>query len=303
MDVRHAQAFIAVAEELNFGRAAERLHMAQPPLSRLIRQMEDDLGVRLFARTNHWVALTPHGQAVLEPARELVMQSQRISEIVRKSLRGEVGRIRLGFGEAAVDVGVGDLARAVRAARPGIVLELRNSQYAHLGLDKLRDGSLDVLIARLDVVPPEFEFETLAEEELLIAMAADHRLADRDFVSPTELGAEPWIVLPGGRATGQNRLSLLSVEGGFVPRVVQMAPDSSTLLLLVGAGVGIAPTLSSVRENLHAREVVFTSIRPAQDPVRVRLVWRRDDPSPALAAMVALARQVYGRPEPEDATP
>ncbi|QAY59557.1 LysR family transcriptional regulator [Microbacterium protaetiae] len=291
MDIRSAQAFIAVAEELNFGRAANRLHMAQPPLSRMIRQLEEELGARLFERTTHWVTLTPHGEAVLEPMRELVMLSQRIPEIVRKSLRGDAGRVRLGFAEASVDVGVGNLATLVRQRRPGIVLELQSSQFAHLGLDRLRRGALDLLIARVDVVPSDLESEVVSEEELLLALPVDHPLASRDIVRSADLAEEPWVVLPGGSATGLNRLSLLSVEGGFIPRVVQSAPESSTLLLLVSAGVGVALTLSSVRTHLPARGIAFRSISPAQEPIRVRLIWRRNDANPALAAVVALARE------------
>lgn len=293
MDVRGAQAFLAVAEELNFGRAAERLHMAQPPLSRIIRQLENELGAPLFERTTHWVALTPYGQAILEPMRELVMLSQRIPEMVRKSMRGDAGRVRLGFAEASVDVGIGELATTLRRERPGVALELQSAQFAHLGLAKLRQGTLDMLVARLDVVPSEFESVVVSEDELLIALPADHRLCSHDVLQPADLAEEPWVVLPGGAATGLNRLSLLSVEGGFVPRVVQSAPDSSTLLLLVGAGVGVAPTLSSVRAHVGARGVVFKSIAPRQEPIKVRVIWRRDDPNPTLGPVIDLARRVF----------
>lgn len=294
MDVRQAQAFLAVAEELNFGRAAERLHMAQPPLSRLVRQIETELGARLFDRSTHHVRLTPHGEAILEPARELVMHSRRIDEIVRSSQRGDIGRVRIGFGEAAVSDRLGELARRLRRDRPGVVLELHNSQFAHLGLAKVRDGSLDLLLARLDEVPDaDFASRVVAQEELLVALPEAHPLADRPVLTPAELAAEPWIVLPGGRVTGQHRLSAIGVAGGFVPRIVQIAPDSSTLLLLVAAGIGVAPTLSSVRDRIPADGIVFRPFRPALDPVLVRLVWRRGDADPALAAVVELAAEVH----------
>lgn len=295
MDIRSAQAFIAVAEELNFRRAAERLHMAQPPLSRMIRQLEEELGARLFDRTTHWVTLTPHGEAVLEPMRELTMLAERIPETVRRSVRGDAGRVRLGFAEASVDVGVGEIATELNRRRPGVALELQSSQFAHLGLDKLRQGTLDLLIARVDVVPGDLESEVVSEEELLVALPVDHRLADHEVVQGADLAEEPWVVLPGGAATGLNRLSLLSVEGGFIPRVVQNAPDSSTLLLLVAAGVGVALTLGSVRDHLPARGVVFRSLAPAPEPIRVRLIWRRNDDTPALAAVIDLARDILRR--------
>lgn len=293
MDVRDAQAFIAVAEELNFGRAAQRLHIAQPPLSRLIRHLESELGAVLFERNTRSVSLTPQGAALLEPARELVMMSQRIKEIVKRSQGGEIGRVRLGFGEAAVDTVVGELARHIRSERPGISLELHNSQFSHLGVDKLLDGSLDLLIARPDFLPAGVESRVIAQEQLLIALPDNHPLARREALAPRDLTEEPWIVLPGSGISLPNRLNLLAVKGRFVPRIVQTAPDSSTLLLLVGAGIGIALTLSSVRDNVPSHGVVFRPLDPDPGPVKVTLIWRRGDPDPALDAVIGMSREIF----------
>ncbi|WP_017934199.1 LysR family transcriptional regulator [Nocardioides sp. Iso805N] len=294
MDVHKAQAFLAVADELHFGRAAERLHMAQPPLSRLIRQIEAELGASLFERNTRQVSLTPQGAALIEPARELVMLSQRLKEIVQQSQAGEIGRIRLGFAGASVNRLVSELARRVRVERPGIMLELFSSQFSHLGLERVLDGSLDLVIGRWDFLPAEVESRVIGREEILVALPEHHRLADRDGLAATDLAGEPWVVLPGASsATLPNRLGVLGVQGGFVPRIVQVAPDSSTQLMLVGVGVGVALTFSGVRENLLAPGVVYRPLRPSQAGVEVRLIWRRGDPNPAVPAVIGISRQVF----------
>lgn len=290
MDVRNAQAFIAVAEELHFGRAAARLHIAQPPLSRLIRQLEADLGVVLFERNTRKVELTRQGEALLEPALELVMMSQRMREIVKQADSGETGRVSLGFGEAAANPIVGDLARQVRQRYPGVDLELVNSQFWHVGIEKLLDGRLDLLIGRWDQLPAEVDSFVIFSEEELICMPDNHPLAEASSVSPAELAKEPWVVLQGGNSHMPNRINQLARAGGFVPRVVQVAPDSSTLMLLVGAGIGISLTLASIRDNLPAHGVVFKSVVPRNELLQVRMIWRREDSNGALARVVELAR-------------
>ncbi|MBU3995418.1 MAG: LysR family transcriptional regulator [Actinobacteria bacterium] len=294
MDVQQIRAFLAVADELHFGRAAERLHMAQPPLSRLIRQVETDLGVSLFDRSTRGVALSSQGEALLEPARELVMLSQRIREIVARTQGGLIGRVRLGFAGPSVGRIVGDLARAVRKERPGIALELFSAQFSHNGLEKVLDRSLDLVIGRWDYLPAEVDSRVLAREQLLVALPEHHRLADLPRLRPEDLAEEPWIVLPGrGPATLPNRLNLLGASAGFVPRVVQVAPDSSTLLLLIGAEAGIAVTFSGVRDNLPAPGVIFRPLDSITDEAEVRLAWHRGDAAVARQTVIDISERIF----------
>lgn len=292
MDVHEAQAFVVLAEELHFGRAAARLHMAQPPLSRLIRQLEADLGVALFERSTRSVRLTPQGEALVDPARELVELSHRMKEIARRADAGEIGRLRLGFSGASVHHLVAELARGLRRDRPGLTIEFMSSQLSHPGLERLIDGTLDALIGRWDFLPSDVDSRVLAREQLLIAMPAGHRLAQRREIAPDDLADEPWVVLPGGSgATLSNRLHLLGVEGRFVPRIVRTAPDSATEFLLVDAGVGIALTLSGVRDNLPTAGLVFRPLAPDPGVVEVRLAWRTGNDSPALRAAIDVSRR------------
>ncbi len=291
VEVNKAKAFLAVADELHFGRAAQRLHMAQPPLSRMIRALEEELGAPLFDRSPRRVALTAVGEALLQPTREFVMQSERIPELARRVQRGETGRVRLGFAGASVNSVVGALVRSVRRTRPHLTLDLSGSELSQPGMEKLRSGSLDALVGRWDTLPRDIDSHVVAKEELLVAVAIDHALATADAITPADLADEPWIVLPGGGgATLSTRLHQLAVQGRFVPRVVETTADSATQLLLVEAGVGIALTFSGVRENIPMHAVAFLPLMPDPEVVDVRLAWRRTDVSPALATLIEVAK-------------
>lgn len=292
MEVNRARAFLAVAEELHFGRAAARLHMAQPPLSRMIRALERELGAELFERTPRSVQLTPVGAALVEPARELVMQSERIADLVRSVQRGETGRVRLGFAGASVNSVVSVLVKRVREERPHLTIALQGAQFSQPGLERLMSGSLDAIVGRWDVLPPDVDSCVIAREDLLIAVPDEHPLADVPFVTAADVATEPWVVLPGGGgATLSNRLHELARRGRFVPRIVDTAADSATQLLMIDAGSGIGLTFSGVREHVPVHTVAFKRVEPSLGDVEVRLAWRRADTSPALEALVRIAEE------------
>lgn len=291
MEINRARAFLAVAEELHFGRAAQRLHIAQPPLSRMIRALEQDLQTQLFERTSHRVVLTPVGQALVEPARELVMQSERIVHLARRLHRGEIGRVRLGFAGASVNSVVSALVRALREQHPDISLELSGAQLSEPGLRGMLSARLDAIVGRWDVLPPEVDSLVIAREELLVALPAGHRLEHSSSIAAEDLAEEPWVVLPGGGgATLSSRLNALARRGRFVPRIVETAPDSATQLLMVDAGSGIALTFSGVRENIPVESVVFRPLHPGLGGVEVRLAWQRATVNPALTSLISVAR-------------
>lgn len=295
MEIREARAFLALADELHFGRTAARLHMAQSVLSRLIGRLEEQLAVQLFERSTRSVTLTPAGEALVQPARELVTMAERVPEIVRRASAGETGRVRLGFAGASVGHLVAELMTGSRRERPGITVELQSSQFSRPGLERLQDGSLDVLVGRWDFLPRDIESHVIAQEELLVALPATHRLARHPQISPQQLVDEPWVVLPGGSgATLSHRLHLLGRHGRFVPRIVHTAPDSATELLLVEAGEGIALTLSGVRDSLPSRGIVFRPLTTHLGAVAVRLAFRAGTTEPAVRAVIDVASLVFG---------
>lgn len=297
MEVHEAKAFLAVAEELHFGRAAATLRIAQPPLSRLIKSIEKSLGAQLFERSTRQVSLTPAGAALVEPARELVAASEQARTAVAKSMTGETGRVRLGFAGASINRKVGELARHVRTHRPGVHLELHGSQFSHTAMQKVLDGSLDVAIGRWDFIPSELRSSVIGHEEVMVVLPSNHPLAEAPRVEMSQLAEESWVILPTGPGAAlQNRLTSLATAAGFVPRVAQVAPDSWTLVVLVAAQIGCALSLDTVRDNVSSDGVVFRPLAQPQRPLDVQLVWRAADPNPALRAVVRLAQNLYGDP-------
>ena len=294
MDVHHARAFLAVAEELHFGRAAARLRMAQPALSRLIKSLEADLGAVLFERSTRHVALTPAGEALMDVARELVAVAARARETVRGAVTGETGLVRLGFAGASINRSVARLAREVRARCPGVRLELHSSQFSPQGLERVVNGDLDLSLGRWDFLPAEVRSYVVGRETLLVAVPRGHRLSGASSVAMADLRDEEWIVLPGGPTSAlSNRLQSLARTAGFVPRVREHAPDSWTQTLLVDAGVGIALTLDSVRDNIGADGVAWLPLDPPGPPLEVRLIWREHDHNRAVERVTRIAAALF----------
>lgn len=293
MEVAQARAFVAVAEELHFGRAAARLHIGRASLSRLIRALEDQLGATLFIRDSRNVALSATGEMLLQPARELVMHSDRLSDTVHRIQRGEIERVRLGFAGASVSAVVGALVDEVRRARPLLSVALSGTQLSQPGLDQLRSGSLDVVVGRWDSLPSNVESCLLAREELRVVLPENHRLSGLRSVRAADLADESWIVLPGGGgATLSNRLHELGKRGSFVPRIVETVLDSATQLLMVQAGNGIALTFSGVEQNLPGGSLVFRPVEQSLGDVAIRLAWRQDDDNSAVRAVVQAAHRL-----------
>ncbi|MDO5493048.1 MAG: LysR family transcriptional regulator [Nesterenkonia sp.] len=294
MEVQQARAFIAVAEELHFGRAAERLRLTQSALSRSLAQLERSLGTQLVERTTRTVQLTSAGEALLPHAQEIVALVDRSAEIVAAASAGRTGRVRLGFAGPSTNHVVGLLARELRRRLPGLRLELVSSLLSHKGLDQVLDGSLDIALGRWDLLPADVTSMVITQEDLVLAMPEGHRLARHSRVGMRQLARDSWIVLPSGPGAAlPQRLHVLAGQAGFVPRITQIAPDSATSMVLVASGFGVALTQSSVQRHIHAPGVVFRELSDAPRPLAVRLIWRRDDPNPALAEVVETAQALH----------
>src|SRR5690625_3698626 len=294
MEIQQARGFVAVAEELHFGRASDRLRLTQSALSRSLAQLERSLGSKLVERTTRSVELTPAGEALLPHAREIITLADRCADIVNEAAQGRTGRVRLGFASASTNHIVGSLAREIRARLPGLRLELESSALSHRGLEQILEGSLDIALGRWDLLPADVTSRVVTHEELVLALPQGHPLATHAQVSLSQLERESWITLPSGPGAAlPQRLHMLAAKAGFVPRITQIAPDSTTSLVLVASGFGVAMTQSSVQEHIYAPGVVFRPIAPTPPPLPVRLVWRRQDPSPALAEVIDVAEALY----------
>ena len=289
MDIEQLRSFLAVADELHFGRAAERLHVAQPPLSRTIKRLERELGTRLFDRNTRSVRLTSSGQALMDPAKEVLDALRRAETAVRSADHGEVGTVRIAFAGVSTHRLVARLARVVRSQRPGIQLELSSQNFAQPAMKRLLAGETDLALGRWDVVPAEISAQVVMPDSLVLAVPDTHPLAGARRLSIGQLVSEGFVSLPPHEGSVlPDRLRRLAHANGFVADVVQVAPDTQTALALVSAEVGCHLTLASVAENVTDPHVVFIPLNestPSLD-VHLRAAWRRADQNPALRAVL-----------------
>ncbi|MFC8259346.1 LysR family transcriptional regulator [Streptomyces sp. NPDC057291] len=296
MELRHLSAFIAVAEELHFGRAAKRLQMAQPPLSQQIRQLEKELGVQLFERNTRSVRLTSAGESFLQPVRTVLDDLDTAVRAARAAGRGEYGRVTIGFAGASSHETLPLLTRAVRAAHPALELVMKGQTYADVALAGVADGSLDLGFVRLPVTRPGVQYRVIDEEELVCALPSDHPLARLERVPIEVLAQEPFVSFPANTGSTVRDATVGACEAaGFNPRVVQEAPDSYTILALVAAGVGVTLTVTSC-QHIQQNGLVYRPL--AGPPIRLQaaLAWRTDNPSAALRAVLAVAESALPTP-------
>lgn len=286
VDLRQLRAFLAVADELHFGRAAERLRIAQPALSQQIRRTERDLGVDLFVRTSRSVALTAAGRVLHGRARSLLDQAQRdLDEVVRVG-RGEAGRLDVGFVVSALPLGPIERVQAFRQRFPLVRVELTEG-YSSTLLARIVRGELDLAVLRDPDPDPAVRFLPFRTERFVAAVPRGHRLADRAAIRGTELVDDPFVFFPavaGAVATERNLAPV--VAGGRRPAVVQEATTWATVLHLVGAGLGV--TMAPESATLAAPDSVV--LLPLQDdPHRSELVWavRAEDDREILRNFIA----------------
>ncbi|NID14064.1 LysR family transcriptional regulator [Luteibacter yeojuensis] len=289
VELRHLRYFIAVAEELHFSRAAERLGISQPPLSQQIRDLESTLGVRLLRRTNRRVALTAAGQVYLDAARDIVAKVDDAGDMARRAERGEIGELRVAFTRSTpLSEGFPRAIRAFREAYPAVRLELleRNTLQQ---LEYLLDGRQQVGLVRGTALPPTLVTHKLVDDPLVAVLRADHPLARRKRpLHMEELAEESFIVFTRAAGTGiHDQLLTMCRNAGFVPRIAQEAGESSTMIGLVAAGMGVAILPRSLRQ-VQVDGVAYVGIASPDAASALYVAHRRDDDSPLVKAFTKL---------------
>jgi DNA-binding transcriptional LysR family regulator len=289
VELRQLRYFVAVAEELHFRRAAERLHISQPPLSQQIRALEEELGFTLLLRTRRRVELTPAGAAFLRDARALLGELDGAVATARRIDAGQAGRLRINFvGSALLSIVPGTVER-FRRSRPGVELELRERPTVDQ-LRAVRAGVADVALVR----PPiegddELRVQTVLRERTVAALPAGHPLAALSRVPLRRLAAEPLVLFPREQAPGYHDLLIdsLAGAGGAIPRVIQYAPEMLTIIGLVAAGTGV----SLVPESVQRLALDGVTYRPVSGAPRSELVaiTRAGDHAAVVRAFVAEA--------------
>lgn len=289
MELRHLRYFAAVAETCHFGRAAERLHMAQPALSQAIRQLEAELGAILLTRTTRQVSLTPAGVYFFDEARRVLQQLDDAADGVRRIADGHRGLIRIGFTGTAAFTQLPRLARALQQQLPEVALDVHADMLTPAQTSGLREGSLDLAVLRPPVTGGGLEVRMIEVEPLVLALAADHRLIDEPVISLADLATEPFVVY-GGKDSVVNEAVLRACRNvGFSPRREHEAAGTAVLLPLVAAGLGVALVPGSVRA-VPLDGVIFRELADAGS-IELALVWCRDDPSPLVRVVLAVLEE------------
>lgn len=291
IELRHLRYFIAVAEELHFGRAAERLHMAQPPLSQQIRQLEEQLGFQLFHRTKRTVQLTEAGTVFLDRCQQLLLQFDQAIQDGQQASRGEIGKLAIGFVSSTAYSVLPSMLHQFRRQVPGVALTLRELTTDQQ-VQWLRDKRIDVGFLRPPVDDPDFEMITVLREPLVVALPEQHPLAQIDPVPLRLLASEPFILFPRRLATGlYDQIISLCQQANFSPRVVQEAIQIQTIISLVAAEMGIAIVPVSI-QNLQRTGVVYRHLREPTPEAAIAVVWRHQDTSPTVRQFLNVVNQI-----------
>jgi DNA-binding transcriptional LysR family regulator len=279
---------VTTAELLHFGRAAERLHIAQPALSRQIRQLERLLGTALFERDQRSVRLTDAGVALLPEARATLAQAERAVGAVDAAARGEVGELRVGFLSTTANYLMPPIVRAFRERHPRVALRAEEMSIARL-VDELRDRSLDAALSRPPLVD-DLASETVLREPVAAVLPTGHPLAGSASLRLTELGDEPWVLTRRSSWPPWHRhYDEEFRRAGFTPNVVQRGTSVQNLLGLVAAGVGIT-RLALSSQTLRQSGVVFVPLE--DEEAETVLVWHPDSRRPTLEAFRAIVREL-----------
>jgi len=296
MELRHLRYFVTVAEELHFGRAAERLFISQPPLSQQIQQLEREIGVSLFQRTSRSVKLTPAGEIFLRDARQILADVERAVSAAKRAARGEEGWLGIGFAASATY----DLLPAVlhdfRESYPAIELSLVELNAAEQAI-ALQDQSIHVGFARPPIEGDSLLVGAILNEPYVAALPLTHPLAHKLELSLTELAPEPFVSFPELPLPSYAQSVRLACEdAGFTPRVVQEVREMQTAISLVVAGLGIALLPASVA-NLHRTGLSLLPLKEPAPRTELAVVSRRNDPSPVLENFLAIVRAQIERRE------
>lgn len=295
LDLNHLRSFVAVAEELHFGRAARRLGMTQPPLSRHIQLLEAGLGVRLLERTSHSVALTPAGQVFLPEARALLGASERASQLVRQAAQKHgSGTLTIGFiGSSTYDFLPSILSRA-RAELPNTELVLKE-MLGSAQIDALQLGRIDLGLIRPSPSPLAYTSSCVLREGMALALPQGHPLTSGRWPSLHDLEGEPFIMYSPDSPYMHALLSTAFAAAGIRPRVVQAVSQAQTILSLVSTGMGLALVPEDTRKACFGDVVIRPIGSTPELAAELHAIWQPENRNPALGPFRDLLHRIAKR--------
>ncbi|ROR15275.1 LysR family transcriptional regulator [Erwinia sp. JUb26] len=289
IELRHLRYFVAVAEELHFGRAAQRLNISQPPLSQQIQILEQEIGARLFARTNRSVRLTAAGQQFLLDARLILQNVAQAADKAARLHRGDEGELRIGFTSSAPFISVvSDALFTYRQRFPAVHLQMQEINTRQQ-LAPLIDGRLDLGVMRNTPLPETLDHQLILQEPMYALVHRDHRLAGRERISVSELTKEPFVFFDPqvGTALYTEILTLLH-HYQIEPNIAQEVGEAMTIIGLVSTGLGVSILPASFR-RVRLADVVWIPLQEPDALSQVWLVWSRLRERPAvMSSMMSL---------------
>ncbi|QYJ03075.1 LysR family transcriptional regulator [Nocardioides panacisoli] len=288
MELRHLRYFAAVAETCHFGRAAERLHMAQPALSQAIRQLEEELGAPLFTRTTRQVSLTAAGEFLQEEAERVLRAVDQSVTGVRRVADGRRGLARIAFTGTAAYTQLPAVARILQRELPDVALEVHADLLTPAQCEGLREHTLDLGVMRPPATGDDLSSRLIEVEPLILAAPADHRLVAEPAVAVADLRPEPFVLYANKDSAVNDAVVRTCRDAGFTPHREHTAPGTAVLLALVAAGLGVALVPASARA-LPLNGVVFRDVADAGS-VELALAWRNEPSELVQSVLAALER-------------
>lgn len=300
MELRHLRYFLAVAEERHFGRAAARLHMAQPPLSQQIRQLEAELGVTLLRRSTRRVELTDAGSAYLERVRAILADVEDAGTEAQRLAAGLEGRLVIGCVGSATYSLLPAFARTLREELPRVDFAFRGEMLVPDQVEALLARRIDVALLRPPVDEPALRVDTLRRDRLIVALPERHRLAGRRRIRVDDLRHEDLVVHASrGRSVMYGAVTALCRDAGFEPRVRHEVAETSTLVTFVAAGLGVAVVPEPVAE-LRVAGTTYRPLARRDATIDLAVAVRTADEAPALTRAVGLLRSLARARQAED---
>lgn len=298
MELRHVRYFLAVAEYRNFRRAAEQLHIAQPPLSRQIRQLEEDLGVTLFARNKRRVELTKAGQAFLEEARKLIVQAGHAAQAARHAQKGESGVVRIGVA-SGLGAAVSKVVFQHREHWPTVEVECKDI-FSTQQNEALKNGEIDVGFLRPPVDQLHLDCYRLFEEEFVVVLPKTHRLAKRRNLKLKDVADEPLIIFDRNFSTGlYDKILGLYNRQGLTPHLtlthVEAHEEAGAIMIASGKGIFVGAG-ATVNRSVAGLELATIRLNEPEAKIDVCAAWRKGEDSVVTLSFLESVRRVFKLP-------
>ncbi|HLK57830.1 MAG TPA: LysR family transcriptional regulator [Chthonomonadaceae bacterium] len=293
MELRRLHSFIAVAEELHFGRAAQRLCLAQPALSRQIQQLERELGVLLFERMHHRVALTQAGEVFLEEVRQGLAQLEKAAQAARETGRGHRGQLKVGFTAATMYRLLPQIIRTFQERFPHAEVTF-TEVYSGQQPEQLHEKRIDVGFALSVSQDERLCVEPVWKEPLVAVLPRNHPLAVQVELALSDLAEEPFVLFPRPLGPGlYDQILQFCQRAGFQPRTTHEAAPQRTIITVVGTGAGVS-LIPAGLQAIQDPGVVYRPFRPPVPEIEFAVMWRQEDTSPLLHNFLTVVRQTTG---------